>query len=56
MTSLLAKLFNYVIFMTGKYNIDESHGIGHSMKVLNYANCIYEEEVTIQNIIKCIYI
>jgi HD superfamily phosphodiesterase len=52
MTSLLAKLFNYVIFMTGKYNIDESHGIGHSMKVLNYANCIYEDEVKTSPILK----
>ena len=52
MTSLLAKLFNYVIFITGKYNIDESHGIGHSMKVLNYANSIYEEEVKTSPILK----
>ena len=27
-----------------KYNIDESHGLGHSMNVLNYANQIYEKE------------
>ena len=42
---LLSKLFNYVLLATKYYNIDESHGITHSMEVLNYAHQIYSEEV-----------
>jgi len=30
--------------MSKKYNIDESHGVLHSMNILNYANTIYEYE------------
>jgi len=43
--SLLTKLLNFVILTSNKYSIDESHGLGHSMDVLNNAHCIYEEEV-----------
>jgi hypothetical protein len=42
--SLLNKLFHFVLLTTKKYNIDESHGVSHSMNVLRYANEIYEEE------------
>lgn len=42
---LLNKLFQFVMYMTTKYNIDESHGIMHSMNVLNYAHNIYESEL-----------
>jgi|UniRef100_A0A6C0LQZ4 HD superfamily phosphodiesterase len=45
--SLLTKLFNFVLFITAKYNIDESHGMSHSMNVLHNAHNIYENEVTI---------
>lgn len=42
--SLLNKLFNFVILTTKKYNIDESHGIKHSMEVLHFASNIYQNE------------
>ena len=42
--SLLNKLFNYVILTTKKYNIDESHGIKHSMEILHFAHNIYQNE------------
>ena len=44
-TTLMKQLFNYVLLATSKYNIDESHGITHSMNVLNYAQKIYQSEV-----------
>lgn len=43
--SLITKLFHYVLLTSYKHNIDESHGLGHSMNVLNFAHSIYEEEV-----------
>ena len=39
------KLFGYVTVICKKYNIDESHGLSHSMNVLNYAQKIYNNEV-----------
>lgn len=42
---LLTKLFKFVIYTCGKYSIDESHGLPHSMNVLCYANKIFEEEL-----------
>lgn len=58
--SLLSILYNYVISTVSKYNIDESHGLSHSMTILTYANKIYNEEITKQPIInnheKIIYI
>ena len=42
---LLSKLLQFVLFTSHKYNIDESHGIGHSMDVLHFAHNIYENEV-----------
>jgi HD superfamily phosphodiesterase len=42
---LLNKIYQFVLYMTAKYNIDESHGIMHSMNVLNYAHNIYESEL-----------
>lgn len=43
---LLNKIFQFVLYMTSKYNMDESHGIMHSMNVLNYAHDIYESELS----------
>ena len=43
--SLITKLFHYVLLTSYKHNIDESHGLGHSMNVLNFAHSIYENEV-----------
>ena len=43
--SLLTKLFHFVIYASSKYNIDESHGLSHSMNVLNFAHNIYINEL-----------
>lgn len=40
------KLFGYVTVMCKKYDIDESHGLSHSMNVLNHAQNIYNSEVS----------
>jgi HD superfamily phosphodiesterase len=45
MTILFSKLFQFVLAMTAKYEIDESHGLSHSMDVLHFAQKIYESEV-----------
>ena len=42
---LLTRLFTFVLQMTSKYGIDESHGLSHSMNVLNFANNIYKSEM-----------
>lgn len=42
---LLSKLFQFVMFITSKYAIDESHGLSHSMNTLYYANQIFESEI-----------
>jgi len=46
---LFTKLFNYVVFSVKKYNIDESHGLKHSMEVLNFASNIYKSEINKNN-------
>lgn len=43
--NLLSKLFNFVVYMTKKHSIDESHGLSHSMSVLNYAYNNYESNL-----------
>jgi len=43
--ALLSKLFNFVIINTKKYSIDESHGLSHSMNVLNYTYNIYKSKI-----------
>ena len=45
MRLLISKLFKYVLLMTKSLEIDESHGITHSMNTLNYAQKIYESEI-----------
>lgn len=45
MTLLFSKLFQFVLAMTAKYDIDESHGLSHSMDVLHFAQKIYESEL-----------
>jgi len=41
----MIKLFNFIVMMINKLNIDESHGLLHSMTVLNYAHEIYNIEI-----------
>ena len=43
--NLLNNIFNFILLVTNKYNIDESHGIRHSMEVLHYAHDIYNNEI-----------
>ena len=49
--SFLTKLFNYVLLASAKYNIDESHGLSHSMNVLQFASELYQNELP-----KCPYL
>jgi HD superfamily phosphodiesterase len=45
LTPLLNRAFHYVCEITELYNIDESHGLKHSMEVFGYAKRIYESEL-----------
>ena len=45
MTNLLNALFHFVMLMTVKHKIDDSHGLKHSMDVLHFAKNIYDSEV-----------
>jgi len=45
MATLISKLINFIFLTSGRHNIDESHGIGHSMNVLHYAHRIYASEL-----------
>lgn len=45
----LSELMNFIMFMCTKFSIDESHGILHSMKVLEYATKIYDSELDLNN-------
>jgi len=49
---LLTKLFNFITLSTKNLLIDESHGIKHSMDILNYAHNIYKNEIKNYPIIK----
>ena len=42
---LITKLLIFVFVTSLKYNIDESHGLTHSMNVLNFAHNIYKNEM-----------
>jgi len=42
----LSKLFQFVIAISGRHGIDESHSLGHSMRVLQFAEQIAIEEST----------
>jgi len=43
--NFIKKAFNFIILTTKKLNIDDSHGLSHSMEVLNFANNIYKSEL-----------
>lgn len=49
---LLTKLLQFVLLTSKKYCIDESHSVGHSMNVLNFAHNIYESEVSTNPFLK----
>jgi len=42
--SLLTKLLHFVLIISKKCNIDESHGLSHSMNVLHFTHNILENE------------
>ena len=42
---LINELLMFILMISKKYNIDESHDISHSMDVLHFANDIYEQQV-----------
>lgn len=42
---LISSLFKFVSLTTLKYNIDDSHGISHSMKVLHHSHDIFNNEI-----------
>lgn len=58
--SLLNKLLHFVLLVSKKSNIDESHGLYHSMNVLHFAHNILESEKInypyIENQAKIIYV
>jgi HD superfamily phosphodiesterase len=43
----LSKLFQFVVAVSSKYNIDESHSLGHSMRVLHFAEQIANQEMSV---------
>lgn len=45
LSSIVNAAFNYVIYTSQKFNIDESHSLKHSMEVFHIANKIYDSEV-----------
>ena len=45
MTSLITKLFHFVMLITARHKIDESHSISHSMDVLHFAHNIYNSQL-----------
>lgn len=47
MSSFFDSLLQFVVATSVKYNIDESHGLGHSMDVLYYANKIFDAEIAL---------
>jgi HD superfamily phosphodiesterase len=47
LSSIINAAFNYVIYTSNKFHIDESHSLKHSMEVFHLANKIYDSEVII---------
>jgi hypothetical protein len=44
MTTFLSKIYHFIILTCSKYNIDESHGMIHSMNTLHYTYEIFTNE------------
>jgi len=47
MTTLLTKLFCFVIATSNKYAIDETHGLRHSMDILRFTHEILQNELAL---------
>lgn len=50
--NLVNQLLYFVLVMSKKYNIDESHGLSHSVNVLHFANDLFEYESMLNPIVK----
>ena len=48
----LNELFNFVIRTCNQFSIDESHALKHSMEVYHFANLLYEDELSKNEITK----
>jgi len=49
---ILPALIRFIQLTSKKYNIDESHGLSHSMNVIHYSNEIYKSLVTVHSKLK----
>ena len=49
LSSIVNAAFNYVIYTSNKFNIDESHSLKHSMEVFHTANKIFSNIITNTN-------
>jgi|TARA_Y100000992_G_scaffold163474_1_gene109655 HD superfamily phosphodiesterase len=47
----LANIYSFVIGITSKYNIDESHGLRHSMDAFKYSEILFNSEKNIEPLI-----
>ena len=45
------QIFKFVVETCNKHNIDDSHGLKHSMDVLNYSQKIYNDEVNTNKVV-----
>lgn len=45
LSTIINSAFNYVVYTSSKYNIDESHSLKHSIEVFHLANKIYDAEL-----------
>jgi HD superfamily phosphodiesterase len=52
--SMISKMLSYVLIASKKFNIDDSHGLSHSMDVLQHAHNIYTSETS--KFVKPLYI
>jgi len=52
LSTLINHAFNYVVETTKLHNIDESHGLKHSMEVFGFAKRIYESELANNQILE----
>jgi len=46
LSNVINAAFNYVIYTSSKYKIDDSHSLKHSMEVFHFANKIYDYELS----------
>lgn len=51
MVSLLTKLFYFVIATSKKYEIDETHGLRHSMDILRFTHDMFQHELPMNSLL-----